>query len=111
MSEAALSDPILARIKSELEALYGARLKRVLLYGSRARGDHHEDSDYDILVVLEGPLDRWPDKKLPTLSNKILWETIGEGKPVDVSFKAMTEEQTRERTGFMHNVRQDAIEL
>ena len=58
MSEATLADPILARLKKELEALYGARLKRVLLYGSRARGDHQPDSDYDVLVVLEGPIDR-----------------------------------------------------
>ena len=45
-----------ARLKRELVALYGPRLKQVLLYGSRARGDHREDSDYDVLVVLEsGP--------------------------------------------------------
>jgi hypothetical protein len=31
MSEAALADPYLARLKKDLEALYGARLKRVLL--------------------------------------------------------------------------------
>jgi len=53
MSERALADPALARLKRELHALYGARLKQVLLYGSRARGDHAPDSDYDVLVVLE----------------------------------------------------------
>jgi len=25
--------------------------KRVLLFGSRARGDEHEDSDWDVLVL------------------------------------------------------------
>jgi predicted nucleotidyltransferase len=111
MSEAALSDPVLARIKDELEALYGSRLKRVLLYGSRARGDHQPDSDYDVLVVIEGPIEGWPDRKLATLSDKILWDTIAQDQPVVVSFKAMTEEQTQQRTGFMHNVRLDGIEL
>ena len=33
---------------------FGPRLVRVLLYGSRARGDVDEDSDIDVLVVLRG---------------------------------------------------------
>jgi len=40
----------------ELQQLYGARLRRVILFGSRARGDHDRDSDVDLCVVLEGPV-------------------------------------------------------
>jgi uncharacterized protein len=29
----------------------------VILFGSRARGDHREDSDWDFLVLLDRPLD------------------------------------------------------
>ena len=29
----------------------------VILYGSRARGDAHEDSGYDILIIVNGPVD------------------------------------------------------
>ena len=58
MRSAAASNPILVRLKDELVKLYGPRLKQVLLYGSRARGDHQRDSDYDILVVLEPPFTR-----------------------------------------------------
>jgi predicted nucleotidyltransferase len=29
------------------------RLERIILFGSRARGDHKPYSDYDILIVLE----------------------------------------------------------
>ena len=112
MSQVALADPILARLKKELGALYGTRLKKVLLYGSRARGDHQPDSDYDVLVVLGGPIDRWTEqKRLSALSSNLLWKTIAEGCPADISFKPMTEEQTQQRTGFMHNVRREAIEL
>jgi predicted nucleotidyltransferase len=33
-------------------------LRRVVLFGSRARGDNEPDSDIDVLVVLEGSVSR-----------------------------------------------------
>ena len=52
MPAAILDDPILKRFRAALDALYGDRIERVVLYGSRARGDFHEESDYDIAVFL-----------------------------------------------------------
>jgi predicted nucleotidyltransferase len=49
-------DPLLADLRSALDDLYGDRLVRLMLYGSQARGDTHEESDVDLLVVLEGPV-------------------------------------------------------
>jgi UTP:GlnB (protein PII) uridylyltransferase len=34
--------------------LYGDRLDKVVLFGSYARGEQHEESDVDFLVVLKG---------------------------------------------------------
>ena len=34
---------------------------QVVLYGSRARGDAAPDSDWDLLVLLDGPVDRARD--------------------------------------------------
>jgi predicted nucleotidyltransferase len=47
---------LLARIKSRLQAVYGDRLRGVVLYGSEARGEATSDSDVDILVLLVGPV-------------------------------------------------------
>ena len=40
-------DSILTRFRTALAEVYGSRLERVVLYGSRARGDQRPDSDYD----------------------------------------------------------------
>jgi predicted nucleotidyltransferase len=47
---------LLARIKSRLQAVYGDRLRGVVLYGSEARGEATPDSDVDIMVLLAGPV-------------------------------------------------------
>lgn len=36
-----------------LREIYGEHLKTVILYGSYARGDYTEDSDIDIMVLLD----------------------------------------------------------
>jgi predicted nucleotidyltransferase len=112
MDQTAVADPILLRLKAELQKLYGPRLKQALLYGSRARGDHRPDSDYDVLVVLEEPFDHWAEvHRLAGLSTDLTWATVENDHPVVASFKPMTPEQFQARTGFLHNVRREAIAL
>lgn len=47
---------ILKEFKAEVEKLYGKRLKNILLYGSWARGEATDNSDIDLVVVLEGDI-------------------------------------------------------
>ena len=37
----------------ELKTIYGRHLQSVILYGSYARGDYKEDSDIDIMILLD----------------------------------------------------------
>ena len=45
--------PILREFKQALQEIYGERLAKVTLFGSYARGNFHEESDVDLLVVLK----------------------------------------------------------
>ncbi len=45
-------------IRSILDEVYGADISQVILFGSRAGGDFHNESDFDVMVVLIRPLPR-----------------------------------------------------
>ena len=42
---------VLDRLRERIIHAFGARVRRVILFGSRARGDALPESDYDVLVV------------------------------------------------------------
>jgi predicted nucleotidyltransferase len=69
------ADPILQRFRAALDTLYGDRIERVVLFGSRARGDARGDSDYDVAVFLKNLADRWHeiDRIVPVVTD-ILYE-------------------------------------
>jgi predicted nucleotidyltransferase len=102
------ADPIiLARFRSALDALYGERLERVVLYGSRARGDAGPDSDYDVAVFLRGLSDRWDEiDRIIEIETEILGET---GTVINaLPFPAGA---YRERTPLMHEIRLEGLDL
>ncbi len=44
---------IAEEFKSELQRLYGEEFAELILFGSHARGDFHDESDIDFAVVLK----------------------------------------------------------
>ena len=47
---------------TEVKRSFADDLERVVLFGSRARGDSREDSDIDVLVLLRRPT-TWEDRR------------------------------------------------
>lgn len=47
-------EQILIDLKKRLQEIAGDRIVRMVLYGSRARGDYSEGSDTDIVVIVRG---------------------------------------------------------
>lgn len=47
-------EQILIDLKKSIEEIAGNRLLKIVLYGSRARGDYDDDSDTDIAIIIRG---------------------------------------------------------
>ncbi len=45
-----LMQGLIEKYIAEIQKIYGAHLRQVILYGSYARGDFREDSDVDIMI-------------------------------------------------------------
>lgn len=55
---------LLLEYLAAVQEIYGSHLKRVILYGSYARGDYTTDSDVDIMILVdldENELDQYSD--------------------------------------------------
>lgn len=48
-----LDDPIIIEFVKAVRKKLGSRLQRVILFGSHARGDSWEGSDYDFAVIID----------------------------------------------------------
>lgn len=60
---------VLEKVKGVSEQLFGEDLNRIIRYGSYARGDNTEESDIDIMIVLNCDTDKV--KKLRSLTTEM----------------------------------------
>jgi predicted nucleotidyltransferase len=100
-------DPILKRLRVALEQLYGDRIERVVLFGSGARDEAGEDSDYDVAVFLRDLTDRWQElDRLADLRTEFL-----EDADVFIDAKPYPAGAYRERTTLMREIRREGVDL
>jgi predicted nucleotidyltransferase len=96
-------DPVLTRFRAALDRVYGDRVERVVLFGSRARGDARPDSDYDVAVFLKDLTDRWGEvDRIVDIATDIMDET-----GVFVHAMPYRAETYRDRSPLMHEVREE----
>lgn len=107
MPDSQKNEPSLKRFRAAVAEVYGDRLERVVLYGSRARGDHRPDSDYDIAVFIKDSESFYEESgRLAAITTDILEDT-----GAVISATPFPAGAYRERTGFMHELRKDGFDL
>jgi uncharacterized protein len=100
-------DPVLQSFRQALAELYGPALDRVVLFGSRARGDAKADSDYDAAVFLKDMDDRRAEwNRLADLRVRFL----DAGGPFFEAIPFLASDY-RKHTPLMHEIRRDGVAL
>lgn len=100
--------PILAELRQSLEALYGDRLVRLVLFGSQVRGDAEPGSDIDVLVVLKGPVSAY--EEIARTGEIAADLSLQFNKVISCVF--MDEERFTHRNGpLLRNIRREGIAI
>jgi len=106
-ASALIDDPMLARFRDALEAMYCDSLERVILFGSRARGDARADSDYDVAIFLRTHPDGWEEL------DRLAWLRMEMIDATGAFFDARQYAASAyaERTPLMHEIRLEGLDL
>lgn len=97
---------IVQQLKNALEAMYGARLRRVVVFGSQARGDAELSSDIDLLVVLKGPVQ--PGAEIARTGEIVAELSLQAGAVISCLF--MDEDRYLHRAGpLLRNIRREGV--
>ena len=81
----------------------------VILYGSRARGDENQDSDWDLLILTNYPVNQMIERNF---RNEIYDLELETGEPFSVFIYSKNEWQTKQRiTPFYQNVLQEGVHI
>jgi predicted nucleotidyltransferase len=97
---------ILKEFREELENLYQKRLKGIILYGSWARGDATEDSDIDLLIVLEGKV--IPGKEIDRMIDIITEINLKHGVLISI-YPVSEEDYSTINSPLLINVRREGV--
>lgn len=102
---------MLTELAESLQQVYGDKLKTIVLYGSVARGTQTDDSDIDIMVLIDGNNDelRQYDDKLNDVSTDFSLKYLKVLSVVDISYQEY--EDWRNLSPFYKNVSEEGVIL
>jgi len=91
-----------------LREIYGSRLKRLILFGSQARGDAGPESDVDVLVVLSGPVTSMEEAER---TSRVAIQAAAR-RDTALSFIHKSEEEySDERRPLVQSVKKEGVDL
>lgn len=102
---------LLGKYITEIEKIYGPHLKKVILYGSYARGDYREDSDIDLMILLD-----ISDMELKAYGTELSYMTFDFNLDNDVDIKPIAKNEQHFKKWiinypFYNNINREGIVL
>ncbi|MEA3431195.1 MAG: nucleotidyltransferase domain-containing protein [candidate division WOR-3 bacterium] len=97
---------ILKEFRKQIKDLYGKRLKDVILYGSWARGEATEESDIDMVIILEGKV--VPGKEIDRMIDIITEINLKYGVLISV-YPVSEEDYSATNSPLLINIRREGV--
>ena len=96
---------------AEIKKIYGTHLRKVILYGSYARGDFKSDSDVDIMILLD-----ISDMEIKEYRKRLSNMTYDYNMDYDIEIKPIAKnkehfEKWLDAYPFYANVKKEGVEL
>ena len=82
---------------------------QIILYGSRARGDAHEHSDWDVLVIIDKPKTGLADYS--AICYPVYYKGLDIGQEINATLYTKREWEEAPPSMFKYNVTRDGIAL
>lgn len=104
-----LDKTLIEELKQRLPADVLLHIRRMIMYGSRARGEAAEDSDLDLVALVD---EKTPEleQALDEIAYKVMWDH--DFKPI-ISLKVFSEERFRSAAAkglsFYRNVEREGV--
>jgi predicted nucleotidyltransferase len=102
---------IILELKKRLPTQVKDHIRKVVAFGSRARGEDSEDSDLDLLILVDRKAPELEDK-IEDIAYQVMWDH--DFKPI-LSIKLFTEssyqDRVREGFSFYTNIEREGISL
>ena len=99
---------ICKRVKEYTLQLYGDKIKQMILYGSQTKGSATNESDVDLLIVVEESLDPFDVRE--RLSD-LLWDILMEESEL-ISVVVLPENNFSDhQSAFIINVKKEGIHI
>ena len=102
---------LLKHYTAEMQTIYGQHLKSVILYGSYARGDFKENSDIDIMILVDST-----DEEITKKSHTVSDITFNYNFDYDLKIMPIVKNQEHfnrwlRAYPFYYNIKKEGIEL
>ncbi len=101
----------LSRLSDDISKIYGSSLKKIILYGSYARGEQTEESDVDVALIIDDEAVN-DEKKHDTMVDAVVEYELEQGvtlSVVPISYGQYG--QMRRILPFLQNIDKDGIVL
>ena len=99
-------ESVLIRIKEHLTRIYGNRIKRVVVYGSFAKGEADEESDVDIAVVVA---DKLSPNKVEKNLDELLFQILMEKRELVTVFVIPESKFNTYKSPLILNIKEEGV--